>query len=215
MSLFDIFCAEIGRPYLYKLFHHAAKKIAAKHHRSYEVDPSKLEKSDDLKINTEKLLKLVHKILKLICDSADQCPTVLRMIAHFIKNKDGIVAAGGFFFYRLVLPALSKPEVYGIVDKPLKKNCQRGLLLTNQAIQHLLLEKIGAISSVPSYMKEIHQILIFAKEHKHLFEFLEKICAKPANQSESPEIEKKVIVEAIKTVQTFVIDNIEDMDHHH
>jgi hypothetical protein len=87
------------------------------------VQPDKLADGADLDKNTLNFFDLANRYLNEILNSIESIPRELRLISallqYFCKQKfpnSVHTVVGGFFFLRLVCPAIVSPEGFGIVD---------------------------------------------------------------------------------------------------
>ncbi|KAJ5073737.1 ras gtpase-activating protein [Anaeramoeba ignava] len=125
-----------------------------------EVDPNKLmysESSNDgtevqvesnvdqkIEANMKNLKFYFHKFLDRVFLSAEQAPPGFKFIAATLRNvimqrfPDNVTSAiGGFIFLRFICPAIVSPSNFGVINFPLTKSAQRGLLLLSTVIQAL------------------------------------------------------------------------------
>ncbi|KAJ5073508.1 ras gtpase-activating protein [Anaeramoeba ignava] len=145
-----------GKSYLKAILRDSIKELVDSG-ADFEVDPNKLTQLDDgselpfdsnlEKVATENMKNLkafFHKFLDRIFSSADEAPPGFKFIAANLKNfvmqqfpDNAISAVGGFIFLRLICPAIVAPSNFQVIDFPLTKKSQRGLLLLSTVIQAL------------------------------------------------------------------------------
>lgn len=113
---------------------------------SYEIDASKCNSKSgvDLQANLANLEQACSAIMNDIFNSLDTCPIALREISRFIQQevtkrfpKAIHSSIGGFFFLRVICPAITSPDAYGICEGPLSSNDRRPLILVSKVIQLL------------------------------------------------------------------------------
>lgn len=93
---------------------------------SMEVDPHKLDDASDATINTLELWLVAQKMFKSIVNSERHIPVEVRRIMKHLHDEVGnkfseiaqFRAIGGFYFLRLICPALLAPHIYGLLDEP-------------------------------------------------------------------------------------------------
>lgn len=69
----DVYMKFVGMPYLHSTLRPLIKKLYLSK-SSCEIDPSRLDKPEELKKNQKKLLGWVNKIFQAIYTSLDRCP---------------------------------------------------------------------------------------------------------------------------------------------
>ena len=69
----DMYMKLVGGTYLQSTIGKFIKDMYT-YKKSCEVDPSKIEKGEDVKVNFKNLLGKISEVTKLIFDSVDQCP---------------------------------------------------------------------------------------------------------------------------------------------
>lgn len=86
----------------------------------------KLADASDLEINTLELWLIAQKMFKLVMQSEKAVPRELRMLIRRIHDEVATKfseeavfrAMGGFFFLRLICPALLAPQLHGLLNEP-------------------------------------------------------------------------------------------------
>jgi hypothetical protein len=93
---------------------------------SMEVDPMKLDDASDAKVNTLELWLVAQKLFRSIQRSEPRVPLEIRRVIEHIHREIGdkfssraqFTAMGGFYFLRLICPAILAPHVYGLIKEP-------------------------------------------------------------------------------------------------
>lgn len=91
-----------------------------------EIDPSRLNRSDDLERNWRNLVALTTGVWKAIAGSASRCPAELRLIFRHIRacaeDRYGdflrtvtYSSVSGFLFLRFFCPAILNPKLFGLL----------------------------------------------------------------------------------------------------
>ena len=91
-----------------------------------EVDPNKVQNSQDLERNWRNLIALTENIWKSIAASATRCPPELRMIFRHIRacaeyrygdflRSVTYSSVSGFLFLRFFVPAVLNPKLFGLL----------------------------------------------------------------------------------------------------
>ena len=132
-------------------------------HKSYEVDPARLDANENVDENRANLLQLTQSILDTIVHSAASFPVHMRTVCHTLYlavcqrfPKTGYQALGTVLFLRFINPVLMSPHEHGLVDVEPTVKMKRGLTLMCKILQN--------IANNLLFTKETHM--------KHFNEFL-------------------------------------------
>ncbi|XP_067253631.1 ras GTPase-activating protein 1 [Chanodichthys erythropterus] len=172
--------------------HHALKDTILKimeSRQSCELNPSKLEKNEDVNVNLTHLLSIVSELVEKIFMAAEILPPTLRFIYGCLQKsvqqkwprnttmKTRVVS--GFVFLRLICPAIVNPRIFNIIADPPSPIASRTLTLVAKAVQNLAnLVEFGAKEP---YMEGVNP---FIKSNKHrMIMFLDEL----GNVPELPE----------------------------
>uniref|UniRef100_A0A671LC42 RAS p21 protein activator (GTPase activating protein) 1b n=1 Tax=Sinocyclocheilus anshuiensis TaxID=1608454 RepID=A0A671LC42_9TELE len=172
--------------------HHALKDTILKimeSRQSCELNPSKLEKNEDVNVNLAHLLSIVSELVEKIFMAAEILPPTLRFIYGCLQKavqqkwprnttmRTRVVS--GFVFLRLICPAIVNPRIFNIIADPPSPVTSRTLTLVAKAVQNLAnLVEFGAKEP---YMEGVNP---FIKSNKHrMIKFLDEL----GNVPELPE----------------------------
>uniref|UniRef100_A0A673M197 Ras GTPase-activating protein 1-like n=1 Tax=Sinocyclocheilus rhinocerous TaxID=307959 RepID=A0A673M197_9TELE len=172
--------------------HHALKDTILKimeSRQSCELNPSKLEKNEDVNVNLAHLLSIVSELVEKIFMAAEILPPTLRFIYGCLQKavqqkwprnttmRTRVVS--GFVFLRLICPAIVNPRIFNIIADPPSPVASRTLTLVAKAVQNLAnLVEFGAKEP---YMEGVNP---FIKSNKHkMITFLDEL----GNVPELPE----------------------------
>uniref|UniRef100_A0A8C2CCR3 RAS p21 protein activator (GTPase activating protein) 1b n=1 Tax=Cyprinus carpio TaxID=7962 RepID=A0A8C2CCR3_CYPCA len=172
--------------------HHALKDTILKimeSRQSCELNPSKLEKNEDVSVNLAHLLIIVSELVEKIFMAAEILPPTLRFIYGCLQKavqqkwprnttmRTRVVS--GFVFLRLICPAIVNPRIFNIIADPPSPIASRTLTLVAKAVQNLAnLVEFGAKEP---YMEGVNP---FIKSNKHrMIKFLDEL----GNVPELPE----------------------------
>ncbi|MGH0191047.1 UNVERIFIED_CONTAM: hypothetical protein FKN15_055758 [Acipenser sinensis] len=165
--------------------HHALKDTILKimeSKQSCELNPSKLEKNDDVNINLTFLLNILSELVEKIFMAAEILPPTLRFMYGCLQKsvqqkwpenttmKTRVVS--GFVFLRLICPAILNPRMFNIIAAdPPSSTAARTLTLIAKSVQNLAnLVEFGAKEP---YMKGVNP---FIKNNKHrMIMFLDEL----------------------------------------
>ncbi|PRP78896.1 hypothetical protein PROFUN_13335 [Planoprotostelium fungivorum] len=121
----DNYMKLIGLKFLYKVMARKVKEICSSR-KSFEVDPSRVDKQEKIDENASGLMEATTAIAQVIFQSVDQTPYELRQIFSGIQR--GVVkkwgaqnivrwtAVSGFIFLRFWGPAILGPKLFKLLD---------------------------------------------------------------------------------------------------
>uniref|UniRef100_A0A8C8FBS2 Ras GTPase-activating protein 1 n=2 Tax=Oncorhynchus tshawytscha TaxID=74940 RepID=A0A8C8FBS2_ONCTS len=163
--------------------HHALKDTILKimeSKQSCELNPSKLEKNEDVHLNLAHLLLILSELVEKIFMAAEILPPTLRYIYGCLQKsvqqkwpnttmRTRVVS--GFVFLRLICPAILNPRMFNIITDPPSATAGRTLTLVAKSVQNLAnLVEFGAKEP---YMEGVNP---FIKNNKHrMIMFLDEL----------------------------------------
>ncbi|KAJ8286714.1 hypothetical protein GJAV_G00042450 [Gymnothorax javanicus] len=164
--------------------HHALKDTILKImecKQSCELNPSKLEKNEDVSLNLAHLLNILSELVEKIFMAAEILPPTLRFIYGCLQKsvqqkwprnttmRTRVVS--GFVFLRLICPAILNPRMFNIIADPPSSTAARTLTLVAKSVQNLAnLVEFGAKEP---YMEGVNP---FIKNNKHrMIMFLDEL----------------------------------------
>ncbi|XP_048858438.1 ras GTPase-activating protein 1 [Brienomyrus brachyistius] len=164
--------------------HHALKDTILKimeSKQSCELNPSKLEKNEDVSLNLQHLLNILSELVEKIFMAAEILPPTLRFIYGCLQKsvkekwptnttmRTRVVS--GFVFLRLICPAILNPRMFNIIADPPSPTAGRTLTLVAKSVQNLAnLVEFGAKEP---YMEGVNP---FIKNNKHrMIMFLDEL----------------------------------------
>uniref|UniRef100_A0A673CMG9 RAS p21 protein activator (GTPase activating protein) 1a n=1 Tax=Sphaeramia orbicularis TaxID=375764 RepID=A0A673CMG9_9TELE len=130
--------------------HHALKDTILKimeSKQSCELNPSKLEKNEDVNLNLAHLLNILSELVEKIFMAAEILPPTLRFIYGCLQKsvqqkwptnttmRTRVVS--GFVFLRLICPAILNPRLFNIIADPPSTTAVRTLTLVAKSVQNL------------------------------------------------------------------------------
>ncbi|XP_049649495.1 ras GTPase-activating protein 1 isoform X3 [Accipiter gentilis] len=167
-----------------RFVHHALKDSILKimeSKQSCELNPSKLEKNEDVNINLAHLLSILSELVEKIFMAAEILPPTLRYIygclQKSVQNKwpanttMRTRVVSGFVFLRLICPAILNPRMFNIISDSPSPTAARTLTLVAKSVQNLAnLVEFGAKEP---YMEGVNP---FIKSNKHrMIMFLDEL----------------------------------------
>ncbi len=133
----------IGLPYLFETLAPIVREMAAAG-RSHELDDSLVEDGSMANVNRYGLLSYTQRTLHEITKSVDKMPVQFRMICNSLikevkQRYPGQVqqACGNFIFLRFFVPAITAPDMYGLLPEPPTAETRRMLVLVGKSLQNL------------------------------------------------------------------------------
>uniref|UniRef100_A0A8C9XS25 RAS p21 protein activator 1 n=1 Tax=Sander lucioperca TaxID=283035 RepID=A0A8C9XS25_SANLU len=130
--------------------HHALKDTILRimeSKQSCELNPSKLEKNEDVNLNLAHLLNILSELVEKIFMAAEILPPTLRFIYGCLQKsvqqkwptnttmRTRVVS--GFVFLRLICPAILNPRLFNIIADPPSSAAGRTLTLVAKSVQNL------------------------------------------------------------------------------
>ncbi|XP_041093871.1 ras GTPase-activating protein 1-like isoform X1 [Polyodon spathula] len=161
--------------------HHALKDTILKimeSKQSCELNPSKLERNDDVNINLAFLLNILSELVEKIFMAAEILPPTLRFMYGCLQKsvqqkwpknttmKTRVVS--GFVFLRLICPAILNPRMFNIIAAdPPSSTAARTLTLIAKSVQNLAnLVEFGAKEP---YMEGVNPFIKNNKQRMIMF----------------------------------------------
>lgn len=139
--------------------------------KSFEVDPSKAQKGDDIDKNMRRLHELCAEVLERIFSQLNECPLQMREVFKcilqevFMKFADDESLAvvkytciTGFLFLRFFVAALLSPHLYDLLSEPPTKVGERNLKLVGKVLQTLA--NMKEFGDREPFMKDINTFIV-------------------------------------------------------
>ncbi|KAG4089366.1 hypothetical protein H8356DRAFT_1719349 [Neocallimastix lanati (nom. inval.)] len=212
----DQYMKTIGHQYLENTIGHVINQVYSSKD-SCEVDPTKVEKNDDIKKHWKKLLEYVCKIWDAIKKSADNCPKKLKYIFSQIKCQTSLKfanpnvqysAISGFIFLRFFCPAILSPKLFGLQYDHPDPVTARTLTLIAKIIQNL-----ANLSEFEKKEPHMAYCNTFINKHMHeMKDFINSISnydVERDGEIEEETTEKIDLQEELETMYGYFHDNME------
>jgi len=211
---FDYYMKLVGLPYLHNTLEDLVKEIYSTK-KACEVDPTRLEKTDDLQKNFNNLQGYVQEFCTAIFDSVDDCPHKMRRICHALQQKVierypaeqievvKYTAVSGFLFLRFFCPAVLGPKLFDLMkDHPGMKTA-RYLTLIAKTLQNL--SNLCEFGYKEPYMADMNKLIIDNMES--MKKFIDGVSTLPdaPRREDSPEIIYGV---EMATIHRHLLNNI-------
>ncbi|KAJ3447944.1 ras gtpase-activating protein [Anaeramoeba flamelloides] len=156
----------IGLPYLYRVLGKELFKINNELGYEVEVDVTRVDEDEEINVDVNKwfLAASAQSIFLDIIKSVDYCPMQFRIICNELavrveeKYQDAKhTAICGFIFLRVMCPAITTPEAYGLVQNVPNKHARRHLILVAKILQNVangVNFKEGFMQSLSEFINE-------------------------------------------------------------
>lgn len=155
-----------------------------------EVDPSRIERIEDLQQHWRLLIQLTTELWEIIAASVSKLPPELRAILKYVRavaedrygdflRTVNYTSVSGFLFLRFICPAILNPKLFGILRDNPRPRAQRTLTLIAKGLQALAnLSSFGKKESWMEYMNR------FLGHHRQSFKnFIDQLCSVPSDRN--------------------------------
>jgi len=196
-KIIDQYMKLVGSRYLNNTLRRQVQNIYAIK-ESCEVDPSKIDKSEDMKKHWKKLLSYVNSFWEAIRQSIPKCPSKLREVFSYTKmevaktfeNESTVQysSISGFIFLRFFCPAILSPKLFGLAEQHPEPVTARTLTLIAKILQNLA--NLTEFASKEPHMSESNQFIIsHMSEMKY---FIDAISIPPDKMEENAVVDYDV-----------------------
>lgn len=160
--------------------------------KSFELDPTKLDKTDDPKRNWKALSKTLDGLLDRIFNSAEQCPSgMVQIFTHLQKEVEAKFAdtnvrytgVSSFLFLRLIVPAILGPKLFDLVpDHPPPK------VAANLTSLGRIVQRIANMSPMDIAAKDVlrEREFYIEKQKRPMQVFIDSLCQRPTSLDFDP-----------------------------
>jgi len=214
-KMFRFYAKLIGSKYLYSTIGPEICELVDTQ-MGTEVDPEKMDEGLDVDENRWTLMAQSQKVLRQILGSLDACPTQFRLLMAHVKESvrerwpDAVNSAiAGFFFLRFFCPAISSPEVAGIVEEPPSVSSRRLLVLITKVLQNV--STLVEFGTKEPYMAGLNDFIVSNKPK--MISFYDKMVKPTSKPVEPCTIPKNVKVISLEILAQHILDNIERIDN--
>jgi hypothetical protein len=154
-----------------------------------EVDPSRIQNSEDLHQHWVQLLQLTSEVWGCIATSAARLPPELRQVLKYVRavaeehygdflRTVTYTSVSGFLFLRFICPAVLNPKLFGLLRDNPRPRAQRTLTLIAKGLQALA--NLATFGKKESWMEPMNK---FLGTHRQPFkDLIDQICTVPADR---------------------------------
>ncbi|KAI1179254.1 Rho GTPase activation protein [Nemania sp. FL0916] len=155
-----------------------------------EVDPSRIEKVEDLQQHWRQLILLTTELWDIIRASVDRLPADLRGILKYVRavTEDrygdflrtvNYTSVSGFLFLRFICPAILNPKLFGLLRDNPRPRAQRTLTLIAKGLQALA--NLSSFGKKESWMEQMNKFL--GLQRQSFKTFIDQICSVASDRS--------------------------------
>ncbi|CAO3567599.1 unnamed protein product [Mortierella alpina] len=190
----DAYMRMVGTEYLDDTLGDILREIC-KNKVACEVDPSKLEKNEDLRSQWRVLITHTRRCWRAVTDSVDRFPKDLLLVFSHLQQRltekfpdvrpsgspdsEGELASlarytgvSGFVFLRLICPAILGPRLFYIVKEHPEARAHRTLTLIAKSLQGLA--NLVTFGAKESWMVPMNEFI--TENTRGLKDFIDQIC---------------------------------------
>ncbi|KAI8141679.1 hypothetical protein BJV82DRAFT_714889 [Fennellomyces sp. T-0311] len=188
--LLSYLAERVGTEYIQRTLHPVFLKLSKQElpkESSYELNPSRFKKREDMAQNMANVSYAADLILDAICASAEYAPRAIREICHCISvcanarfPEAKYKSVGAFIFLRFFCPAIVSPESTHFRVK-ISAALYRGLLIAGKISQNLANNVL--FGDKESYMFPLNDLL--TRNIYRVTRFLREMSRKPPSTSEA------------------------------
>lgn len=155
-----------------------------------EVDPSRIERVEDLQQHWRLLIQFTTELWELISVSANRLPLELRAILKYVRavTEDrygdflrtvNYTSVSGFLFLRFICPAILNPKLFGLLRDNPRSRAQRTLTLIAKGIQALA--NLSSFGKKESWMEHMNKFL--GQQRQSFKDFIDHVCSVSADRN--------------------------------
>jgi hypothetical protein len=167
----DSYMKMVGMEYLENVLGNVLREIVDEK-ISCEVDPTRIEKKDQLKQNWSKLIGYAVAIWNNIENSRTSIPREMRILFNFIQKKVTekfgtsnskmqmvrFTSVSGFLFLRLFCPCILNPKLFGLAKDYADNKTSRTLTLLAKTLQ--CLANLASFGVKEPYMVDMNSFIM-------------------------------------------------------
>ncbi|KAI1333714.1 GTPase [Xylariaceae sp. FL0016] len=155
-----------------------------------EVDPSRIDKQEDLQQHWSQLMQLTTEIWECISVTATRLHVELRQILKYVRavaedrygdflRTVNYTSVSGFLFLRFICPAILNPKLFGLLRDNPRPRAQRTLTLIAKGLQALA--NLSSFGKKESWMEPMNKFLTL---HRQSFkDYIDQMCSIPTERN--------------------------------
>lgn len=210
-KLMKKYCHRVSTPYLKDVIGGFIDTMVA-HPTKFEIDPLKAQqRGENVQENIENIKEVLQEFIDCLCDSIAQTPYTFRMYCRYLYEEVGkkftkpaddpdeqfdfkYIAVGGFLILRLICPAITSPNLYGLSGEDISADSRRYAIILTKLVQNLA--NGVADAKKEEFMKSFVEILRL--NISKIQTFFEKIAAPIGENEVCPRCDETVTEEELK-----------------
>jgi hypothetical protein len=152
-KLMKKYCSRVSLPYLQSVLGPLMTKVCNSP-TNFEIDPSKMKSDEDINVNVANTKQLIQEFIDIILNNMDSIPYQFREYCRFLYKYVGQkfkmenianeydmdyshIAVGGFLFLRLICPAITSPQQYGLTKDLPGNDARRLSIIITKVLQNI------------------------------------------------------------------------------
>ncbi|KAI0873230.1 hypothetical protein GGS24DRAFT_464613 [Hypoxylon argillaceum] len=154
-----------------------------------EVDPSRIERVEDLNQHWRLLIQLTTELWEMIRTSTNKLPLELRSILKYVRavtddrygdflRTVNYTSVSGFLFLRFICPAILNPKLFGLLRDNPRPRAQRTLTLIAKGLQALA--NLTSFGKKESWMEHMNKFL--GHQRQSFKNFIDQLCSVPSDR---------------------------------
>ncbi|KAI1121521.1 Rho GTPase activation protein [Nemania abortiva] len=155
-----------------------------------EVDPSRIEREEDLHQHWRLLIQLTTELWDIIRASANKLPLELRSILKYVRavtddrygdflRTVNYTSVSGFLFLRFICPAILNPKLFGLLRDNPRPRAQRTFTLIAKGLQALA--NLTSFGKKESWMEHMNKFL--GHQRQSFKNFIDQLCSVPSDRT--------------------------------
>ncbi|KAI0473295.1 GTPase [Xylariaceae sp. FL0804] len=156
-----------------------------------EVDPSRIERPEDLHQHWTQLMQLTTDVWECIAVTATRLPPELRHVLKYVRavaedrygdflRTVNYTSVSGFLFLRFICPAVLNPKLFGLLRDNPRPRAQRTLTLVAKGLQALA--NLSTFGKKESWMEPMNRFL--TSQRQSFKDYIDQLCSIPSERSE-------------------------------
>jgi len=166
-KVIDLYMKVVAMNHLHSVVTDLVEEVY-KDKESCEIDPSRLEKSEDIEENTKRLISYCTRFFEAIASSIGKLPPELACVFENIRLEvvekypkasiEKYTCVSGFIFLRFFCPAILDPNLFGMMDEHPTGGTARTLTLIAKTLQNLANLVEAGVDKEP-YMEKVNPFI--------------------------------------------------------
>ena len=212
-KLMKKYCLRVSNPYLTTVIGGFIDTMCSRPAK-FEIDPVKAQqRGENVDDNIQNVTEVLQEFIDCLCESTGQTPYPFRMYCRYLYEEVGkkfsksdddeqfdfkYIAVGGFLILRLICPAITSPNLYGLCGDDISADSRRYAIILTKLVQNLA--NGIADAKKEEFMRSFVDVI--KNNIKKIQTFFENIAAPISDVEECVKIEETVTEEELKEAYT-------------